>query len=185
MADQTDNVLLEDETLGLPRTIDVGNDAIVLSTDMTLQAGGVIVADNFKRGTTDPNGSVAGNEGDVFQRITASTGDLYVNSDGTTTGWELQLGPANHLAVDQLVHNIAETSFFQVSRSGGFVTTVTYWTDSGMSTKVRETTLSRTGSQVSGIVDVQYDSTGSAVQTLTGTVTRSSGQIVSIDWVLT
>jgi hypothetical protein len=55
MANQIDNVLLSDDVLGLGRTIDVGADALFLSTDLTLQAGGVLIADNIKRGTSDPN----------------------------------------------------------------------------------------------------------------------------------
>jgi hypothetical protein len=94
MASQVDNVLLDDSTTGLPRTIDVGSDSIVLSTDLTLQAGGVFIADNVKRGTADPNAGpgTSGNEGDVYQRTLAGTGELWVNSDGTPTGWVLVTG---------------------------------------------------------------------------------------------
>jgi hypothetical protein len=88
MANQIDNVLLDDDTTGLPRTIDVGADALFLSTDLTLQAGGVLTADNVKRGTADPNVAlVPGNEGDIYERTLAATGQLWVNTDGTTTGW--------------------------------------------------------------------------------------------------
>jgi hypothetical protein len=88
MADQTDNVLLSDDTTGLARAIDVGSDALVLSTDLTLQAGGILIADNVKRGTADPNVALlAGNEGDTYQRTLAATGQTWVNTDGTTTGW--------------------------------------------------------------------------------------------------
>lgn len=186
MADQTDNVLLSDNVLGIPRTIDVGNDALFLSTDVTLQAGGLIVADNLKRGTADPDVAlVAGNEGDIYQRTLTSTGNTYVNTDGTTTGWEVLITPPLHRALDQLVHNVAETSFMQVVRSGGQVTEVVYWTDSGMTTRIRDTSITRSGGQVSTIVERQYNASGSVVQTLTGTVTRSSGQVSDIDWVLT
>lgn len=87
MANEIDNILLSDDTTGLARTIDVGVDDLVLSTDLTLQAGGILVADNIKRGTGDPNGVEAGNEGDLFQRTDAAAGTLYVNTDGTNTGW--------------------------------------------------------------------------------------------------
>ena len=88
MANQIDNVLLDDDTTGLPRTIDVGADALFLSTDLTLQAGGVFTADNVKRGTADPNVALlAGNEGDMYQRTVAAGGQLWINTDGTTTGW--------------------------------------------------------------------------------------------------
>ena len=88
MANQIDNVILSDDVLGLGRTIDVGGDALFLSTDLTLQAGGILTADNVKRGTADPNVALlAGNEGDVYQRTLAAGGELWVNTDGTTTGW--------------------------------------------------------------------------------------------------
>jgi hypothetical protein len=88
MANQIDNVLLDDDTTGLPRTINVGSDALFLSTDLTLQAGGILTADNIKRGTADPNVALlAGNEGDVYQRTLATTGELWVNTNGATTGW--------------------------------------------------------------------------------------------------
>ena len=88
MVDQVDNLTLNDDTTGLNRAVDPSSDDIVLSVDLTLQSGGVLTADNVKRGTTDPNVAVlAGNEGDVYQRTLASTGELWVNTDGTTTGW--------------------------------------------------------------------------------------------------
>jgi hypothetical protein len=93
MANQIDNVLLSDDVLGLGRTIDVGADALFLSTDLTLQAGGILISDNIKRGTADPNvGLVAGNEGDLYQRTLASSGELWINTDGTTTGWTQSAG---------------------------------------------------------------------------------------------
>lgn len=88
MANQIDNLVVNDDTLGLNRTVDVASDDLFLSVDLTLQSGGVLTADNIKRGTTDPNVALlAGNEGDVYQRTLVSTGQLWVNTDGTTTGW--------------------------------------------------------------------------------------------------
>lgn len=184
MADQTDNVLLDDDTTGLARTIDVGNDALFLSTDLTLQAGGLLTADNIKRGTANPEiGLVTANEGDIYQRTAASTGELFVNTDGAITGWEIVLTRPIHMALDQLTHNISETSYMEVTRSGGQVTNVTYWTDSGKTTKIRETAISRTGGLVNQVVMTQYDSMGVASEVLTGTITRSGGQVQSIAWV--
>jgi len=91
MANQIDNLTLNDDTTGLIRTVDVANDDLFLSVDLTLQSGAVLTADNIKRGTADPNagGGTPGNEGDVYQRTLAATGELYVNTDGTNTGWAL------------------------------------------------------------------------------------------------
>jgi len=88
MANQVDNITLNDDTSGLIRAVDVANDDLFLSVDLTLQSGAVFESDNIKRGSGDPNGSVSGNEGDVFARTDAATGGLYVNTDGTNTGWE-------------------------------------------------------------------------------------------------
>ena len=93
--------------------------------------------------------------------------------------------PAQHQALDQLVHGIAETSYLELTRTNGRVSDVTYWTDSGKTTKIRETNITRTSGLVSSVVVKQYDGTGTLAQTLTGTVTRTSGQVSSIDWVLT
>jgi hypothetical protein len=90
MANQTDNLTLNDDTTGLIRTVDPSSDDLVLSVDLTLQSGGILTADNVKRGTSDPNVALlAGNEGDLYQRTLASTGELWINTDGTTTGWVL------------------------------------------------------------------------------------------------
>lgn len=186
MANQTDNIILSDDVTGLGRTIDVGVDALFLSTDLTLQAGGIFVAANVQRGTADPNdgAGTAGNEGDLYQRTLASTGEMYTNVDGTATGWELQLTRPAHAPLDNLVHDIAENSYFELTRSGGQVTTATYWTDSGKTTKIRETTITRTSGQVSQIVIDQYDPAGVICETLTGTITRTSGQVSSITYVV-
>lgn len=93
---------------------------------------------------------------------------------------------AQHRALDQLVHGIAEDSFLEVVRSGDQVTDVIYWTDNGKTDKIRETTITRASGKVSVVTIKQYESDGSTVaETLTGTVTRASGKVSSIDWVLT
>ena len=51
-------------------------------------ADGIFRADNIKRGNGDPNvGSVAGNEGDVYQRLDLGLGQIWLNTNGTPTGW--------------------------------------------------------------------------------------------------
>lgn len=89
MANQIDNITINDDTSGLVRTIDVASDDLFLSVDFTLQSGAVFESDNIKRGSGDPTGSVSGNEGDIFLRTDASNGSIYVNTDGTVSGWEL------------------------------------------------------------------------------------------------
>lgn len=103
MANQTDNITLNDDTTGLNRTVNVASDDLFLSVDLTLQSGAILVADNIKRGTADPNvATLAGNEGDLYQRTLASTGQTWVNTDGTTSGW-LQLRTSASAWSDVLV----------------------------------------------------------------------------------
>jgi len=94
MANQIDNLTLNDDTTGFIRTVNVASDDLFLSVDLTLQSGAVFEADNIKRGSGSPQGSVAGNEGDLFLRTDASTGRLYVNTDGTVNGWEETVIPS-------------------------------------------------------------------------------------------
>jgi hypothetical protein len=95
------------------------------------------------------------------------------------------LTPTSHRFLDQLVHALAEDCYMEVTRTSGQISSVTYWEDATKAKKVRETTLTRSGGQVSQIVVVQYDSAGSAVETMTGTVARVSGQVSTITWALT
>jgi hypothetical protein len=116
-------------------------------------------------------------DGSVFQfRDAAGTFDPRSAGSGISAG--------THLVLDQLVHDVAETSYEEVTRSGGQVTSDIVWTDNTKITKVRETLITRSGGQVDTVVMKQYDAGGALVQTLTGTITRSGGQVESIAWVL-
>jgi len=48
----------------------------------------VLRADNIKRGDSDPNSVVSGNEGDVYQRTQGGIGQVWVNTNGSITGWK-------------------------------------------------------------------------------------------------
>lgn len=87
-----------------------------------------------------------------------------------------------HDALDDLVHNIAETSYEEVTRSGGKVTNITIWETSSKIKKVRETIIARSGGKVSQIDLVQYDGTGTEKQRMAGVITRSDGKVASIAW---
>lgn len=94
------------------------------------------------------------------------------------------LTPSTHRALDQLVHEVAETSFTEVVETAGKVTAVIVWTDAGKTTKIREEEYTYTGGQVTTIVAKQYDGTGTLVETYTETVTYSGGKVQSISGVL-
>ena len=102
--------------------------------------------------------------------------------DPRTTG-----DAAGHRAYDQLVHNIAETSYLEVTRNGsGRITNVTYYTDSGKTTKIRECQVTRTFGKVSQIVVIQYNGAGAIAETLTyDTFSRTSGKLTSVEATLT
>lgn len=106
-----------------------------------------------------------------------SLADLVAGTGGLTAG--------THRNLDQLVHHIAETSYLEVTRASGKVTDIVYWTDNGKTVKIRETNITRSAGKVSIVVQKQYDGTGTLVETLTKTITRSGGKVESIDLVLT
>lgn len=92
---------------------------------------------------------------------------------------------AQHETLDSLVHELSETSYMEVTRVLGKVTHVIFWTDVGKTTKIRETAIQRSGGKVSQIDFIQYNSSGTEKQRLTGVITRTSGQVSSIAWIET
>jgi hypothetical protein len=110
------------------------------------------------------------------------TGEVTINFTSSTGG----ITATQHRLLDQLVHEIAENSYCEIERTGGRVSSVLYYTDSGKSTKIREINYTRTVGRISQIEVIQYNSGGSPItgETYTGTITRSGGRIQSIDWVL-
>jgi hypothetical protein len=95
--------------------------------------------------------------------------------------------PAAHEDLDTLVHELAETCYTEVTRVAGLVTNITTWQTAAKLLKVRETSVTRTSGQVSTIVERQYDAAGALIsgQTITHTITRSSGRVASISSVQT
>jgi hypothetical protein len=83
-----------------------------------------------------------------------------------------------HEVLDTLVHDLSETCYFEVTRSLGKATALTYWTSPAKTMKVRETLITRSLGRVSQIVENQYDGTGALVQTLTTVFTRGVGNRV-------
>lgn len=94
--------------------------------------------------------------------------------------------PEDHRALDQLVHIIAETSYEELSYSGGKVTNMTIWTDVGKTTKIREEQFTYdNNSKVTQAIIIQYDIGGLEVERLTESFTYSGNQITSITRTLT
>lgn len=89
---------------------------------------------------------------------------------------------SQHESLDTLVHDIAEDSYIEITRSSGKVTDVVIWTDSGKTKKIREWNITRSSGKVSQVVAKQYDGNGDLItgQTLTSSITRTGGQVSSI-----
>jgi hypothetical protein len=74
---------------------------------------GVLRASNIQRGSGDPNAlAVSGNEGDFYQRTTAGLGQVWLNTNGTPTGWA-QLALAG-----DFVESFEQLNWGSISRVG-------------------------------------------------------------------
>lgn len=89
-----------------------------------------------------------------------------------------------HRQEDQLVHDIAEGSYTEYVYSGAQVTDIIIWTDSGKTTKIRETNITYTGNKPTTIVNKQYDGTGTLAETYTETIGYTGNQVTSVTGVL-
>lgn len=87
-----------------------------------------------------------------------------------------------HEVLDSLIHWLSEDNYQEIVRSGGKVTSVINWTDSGKTTKIREMAITRTAGKVSQMVFIQYDGAGVEKQRMTGVITRTAGKVSSIQW---
>jgi hypothetical protein len=127
--------------------------------------------------TTDEKAALAGTDG------TPSALNPYVTNTDPRVVNAITVG--THETLNTLVHNLAETSYEEITRTSGLITNVTVWQTSAKLVKVRETVITRTGGLVNTVADKQYDDSGVLVQTVTQTYNRTSGLITSIDVVET
>lgn len=131
----------------------------------------------------------------------ANVGDMYVVLDTGLnifrfdlwdgTAWQDMSGSgggiteSQHRALDQLVHDIAEDAYTEYTYGlFGRLDNETTWTDSGKTTKIRETQFTYTGTRVTEIVTIQYDAAGLEVERVTDTITYAfpfGNRIDSID----
>lgn len=90
--------------------------------------------------------------------------DIAISTGGITEN--------EHEDLDTLVHNISETSFEEGTYTGPFnrLSNVTIYTDATKTTKVREVNFTYTGSRVTTVQTIQYDSSGNVKDTLTETI---------------
>ena len=107
------------------------------------------------------------------------------------TYWDLVLDAFNeveHRALDQLVHNVAETSYTEIIKVLGKVTEVIIWESISKIKKIREHIITRVNNKVSQEVTKHYDTDGTTVlETMTNTFNRNlvDNKVSSIGSVLT
>lgn len=91
------------------------------------------------------------------------------------------LTPSNHRPLDQLVHNIAETSYEEPTQTNGVISNYSYYTDGTKTTKIRDYNNTVTNGIISQMVIQQYDGAGAAItgETLTKSLTITNGVITN------
>jgi len=118
-------------------------------------------------GAPSNEGQVRKHNNDLVVYIGGSVKSLTASSSG--------ISEPDHEALDTLVHDINESSYDEITRSGRRVTKVTTWSDSSKVLKIREVDLSYTGSRLAQSITYQYDASGSVSQTLTETFSYIGG----------
>ena len=89
----------------------------------------------------------------------------------------------DHAIVDALTHNLAETSYEELTYTGNQVTDIVVWETVGKTKKIRETSLTYTGNKVTTEVNKQYDGAGVLTQTVTSTYTYTGNKLTSVSHV--
>ena len=88
---------------------------------------------------------------------------------------------ATHENIDSLVHELAEDSYLEITRDiAGLVASSVYWTNSNKVRKIRESIVTRgVDGRVTQVEENQYDGLGAVIQSITTTITREDGHVVS------
>lgn len=168
------------------------NQTIISELDGYVDTTGTI-ADGYVAFFTS-DGTVAGDNDLYFDRVnnqlrvssfklSTTPIDGYVlttDSSGNATWQENISSPTNHRSFDQLVHEVAETSYDEYIYSGSNVTNIIIWTSSEKVTKIREQQFIYSGNKATSIVTIQYDSYGNAVETITESINYSGQKVVDI-----
>jgi hypothetical protein len=96
----------------------------------------------------------------------------------TTNG----LTAASHRALDQLVHEISETSYDEPSYTGKRIDSYIVWTTSGKTKKIREELYTYTGKLVTQVVRKHYDGDGVLItgETDTHVLDYTGKQVTSV-----
>lgn len=121
--------------------------------------------------------------------IIVTTGTNFVQITNTGGGGIPGSGISleEHETIDSLVHNLAETQTTEIIRSGpgNKITGVEVRTVPVTGTLIRSTSVTRAGGKVTQVIESQHDEAGAIIQTLTSTINRSGGKVISVDVVET
>ena len=90
---------------------------------------------------------------------------------------QVHMSAAEHRAHDQLVHRLAESSWYDITRTDGRVQFERWYANAGKTIKIREMEYIRTDGKISQIITRQYDDSGALTETLTETLTRVGGKV--------
>jgi len=118
-----------------------------------------------------------------------TTGDFSASPEKDTSHWEevtfAGISIQDHKLLDQLVHDIAEDCYIEVTRVSNKVSNIIIWTSSSKTIKIREFEISRdVNNKVQTIIVKQYNGSGVLLETYTKTITRTSGKVTSINGVI-
>jgi hypothetical protein len=94
------------------------------------------------------------------------------------------LTPGTHRPLDQLVHEIAESSVTEYEYTGARVDAIRIYTDAGKLTKIREQEFTYVGNKATQITTKQY-AAGVLVETLTEDLAYTGSNVDTITGVLT
>ena len=131
--------------------------------------------DRTADGNPTVNGAIRYVSGDIVAKLPSGVASL-------TTGSGLSTG--QHEALDQLVHDIAEDSYEEVTYTGSRVDSIIVWTTAGKTQKIREELFTYTGTKVTLVVTKQYDGSGTLVKTMTETLSYTGNKLDDITRVM-
>jgi len=111
-------------------------------------------------------------------------GDEKIVISGSASGGGIS--GSEHRDLDQLVHDISESSYEEYIYDCSRITNLITWTDNSKTTKIREEQYNFSGckQKLSSSVVIQYDAAGAEVERITDYYTYLGNRVVSVDRVL-
>lgn len=120
--------------------------------------------------------------GDCCEELSEAIQTILKDLDGYIDGYDTA---GYHRDLDELVHNIAETSYEEMTYDNGKVSNITIYADAGKTKKIREEQYVYDPAKISTITTIQYDYNGVEVERVVETYTWNGNNVTSISRVLT